>query len=637
MSYNDWLNKNNIPNYPSDSDYTTNAPSYYENLARKQKLIKMLAKKIWEYEEKLELTLEELETRLQFYIESWNKGLEELPDNVESLLQEWLSDGTLDHIINDTIFNWKVDQTEFDEFVENTTSQLAQIQYLATDLGVKTDGTDTTAELQEAIDYIQSVGGKLKLPKASMVITDTIYIPLENVEGFEIEGFPNNETILRSQVTGKPSVIVYGPTESGSPLATRYNTVKNIRIEPYDNTYEYRIGGFVVQNSISNYFEDIYVRKAYEGIKLKNTFENGIRGFTELNKFVNCTSSWSDFNWVFDGLDNDSSFHGNQFIGCGATAINLELSKGYGRTFNQVGLDFRKGFMYNCRLDFSLFLENGATLMNIGCGGNYNYATITYESFTAQTGSGYPLLPPKITTVETGNSRLKLVGDIFGIGTAFDDLDLSDYHLTDNGSERLVLDSFNRIFQAEGVQNNNIPLQIVPYESRFEESRNIGAKTGFYRYNNRNDYANETGLIGLVRGSRGRFIIAQTFSNEEPEEMQKLYEFDANGRIRYKNDYFIEFSENGLESNEGKLITDSDYVVKTNVLETGNEAKMYETTVYHNLGYIPATGIATLKGTSNGKIVDVRMDEFTENTAKIKVFQTDTNFRSLQIGWVVYK
>src|SRR5699024_4520771 len=105
-----------FPYYPDDSDYNTNAPSYYDDLARKNKLIKLLAKKIWEYEETLDLTLEEINQRLTDYInendelmkqrlEEWDLRLEEFPENVELLLQEWLSDGTLDHIINETIFS----------------------------------------------------------------------------------------------------------------------------------------------------------------------------------------------------------------------------------------------------------------------------------------------------------------------------------------------------------------------------------------------------------------------------------------------------------------------------------------------------------------------------------------------------
>src|SRR5699024_4427287 len=126
-------------------DYQTNAPSYYEDLARKQKLIQLLAEKIWEYEETLDLTLEEITNRLESYIEDndklmterleqWDLNLEKFPENVELLLQEWLSDGTLDHIINETIFNWKADKTyvdseieRLDEKDENLITQLEQI------------------------------------------------------------------------------------------------------------------------------------------------------------------------------------------------------------------------------------------------------------------------------------------------------------------------------------------------------------------------------------------------------------------------------------------------------------------------------------------------------------------------------
>src|SRR5699024_4700021 len=117
------------PRYPDDADYQTNAPSYYEDLARKQKLIQLLAEKIWEYEETLDLTLEQITNRLESYIqendnlmterlEQWDLNLEKFPENVELLLQEWLADGTLDHIINETIFNWKADKTYVDSEIE---------------------------------------------------------------------------------------------------------------------------------------------------------------------------------------------------------------------------------------------------------------------------------------------------------------------------------------------------------------------------------------------------------------------------------------------------------------------------------------------------------------------------------------
>lgn len=100
------------PHYNNDSDYTTNAPSYYDDLARKNQLVKYLAKKIWEYEEILDKTLEEIEDILNEYITIIDGKIEEIDhvigegfnDRIEILLREWLADGTLDHIINEVIF-----------------------------------------------------------------------------------------------------------------------------------------------------------------------------------------------------------------------------------------------------------------------------------------------------------------------------------------------------------------------------------------------------------------------------------------------------------------------------------------------------------------------------------------------------
>lgn len=81
------------PYYNDETDYNTNAPSYYDDLARKQKLIQYLAEKIGEYDKELEKRFRE-----------WDKNLEEFPANVEKLLIRWLKDGTLEEIINHNIF-----------------------------------------------------------------------------------------------------------------------------------------------------------------------------------------------------------------------------------------------------------------------------------------------------------------------------------------------------------------------------------------------------------------------------------------------------------------------------------------------------------------------------------------------------
>lgn len=92
------------PRYPNDSDYTTNAPSYYDDLARKQKLIKELSKRIWEYDKELAKRFEE-----------WDKNIETLPEDLERMLTEWMEDGTLAKIIDKNILYNKADKEEVDK------------------------------------------------------------------------------------------------------------------------------------------------------------------------------------------------------------------------------------------------------------------------------------------------------------------------------------------------------------------------------------------------------------------------------------------------------------------------------------------------------------------------------------------
>lgn len=102
-----WGNKPIYPFYNDDNDYNTNAPSFYDYLAKNRHLLKELVNKIWEYDKELAKRFEE-----------WDKNIAELPENLEALLIEWMQDDTLATIINDTIFSWKVDLTEFREFQE---------------------------------------------------------------------------------------------------------------------------------------------------------------------------------------------------------------------------------------------------------------------------------------------------------------------------------------------------------------------------------------------------------------------------------------------------------------------------------------------------------------------------------------
>ena len=111
-----WGDKPIYPYYNDDNDYNTNAPSYYDDLARKQKLLEMLASRIWEYDKILASKLKEISDTMTTYmnefdkrLSDWDSRLAAFDDSVITLLNEWIDDGTFAEIINEEIFKTKAD------------------------------------------------------------------------------------------------------------------------------------------------------------------------------------------------------------------------------------------------------------------------------------------------------------------------------------------------------------------------------------------------------------------------------------------------------------------------------------------------------------------------------------------------
>ena len=92
----DYYNRR-VPHYlDDDSDFSTNAESYYKNLARKERLIKELSLMIAGYDKELAKRFEE-----------WDKLIERFPEDVRLLLEKWLLDGTLGDILTDVFLSGK--------------------------------------------------------------------------------------------------------------------------------------------------------------------------------------------------------------------------------------------------------------------------------------------------------------------------------------------------------------------------------------------------------------------------------------------------------------------------------------------------------------------------------------------------
>lgn len=84
------------PRYPDDTDYTTNSPSYYDDLAKKQGLIKELAHKIWEYDQILAAKLKEVEETLKKYADILDGKVEDFDEIILTKTEKWLAENMED-------------------------------------------------------------------------------------------------------------------------------------------------------------------------------------------------------------------------------------------------------------------------------------------------------------------------------------------------------------------------------------------------------------------------------------------------------------------------------------------------------------------------------------------------------------
>lgn len=90
------------PTYQSDADFTTNAPSYYAELARKQGLIKELANRIWEYDQLLAAKLKEVQDTLTQYGDILDGKIEDFDQIILDKTTAWL-DANMEDIMTQAV------------------------------------------------------------------------------------------------------------------------------------------------------------------------------------------------------------------------------------------------------------------------------------------------------------------------------------------------------------------------------------------------------------------------------------------------------------------------------------------------------------------------------------------------------
>lgn len=79
-----------------DHDYTTNAPSYYDELGRKYELIKELSQKVWQYDKTLAEKLQLLKETMEHYSDLIDGKIEDFDDIILSKTEQWIDDNLED-------------------------------------------------------------------------------------------------------------------------------------------------------------------------------------------------------------------------------------------------------------------------------------------------------------------------------------------------------------------------------------------------------------------------------------------------------------------------------------------------------------------------------------------------------------
>jgi len=98
----DPLDNSSIPYYNASADYETNSPSYYDDLARKNELLKILANRIWEYDTILANKLAEIDSTMKEYEAIIDGKVDDFDRIILEKTQTWL-DKNMDDILSDAI------------------------------------------------------------------------------------------------------------------------------------------------------------------------------------------------------------------------------------------------------------------------------------------------------------------------------------------------------------------------------------------------------------------------------------------------------------------------------------------------------------------------------------------------------
>ena len=498
--------------------------------------------------------------------------------------------------------------------------------------GKKETEIDDTTRIQEAINELKNVGGNIYLTEKEYVVSNTLVIDFiaNGNKKLNIIGKNGCNVTFLTKCEGKNTLLIKNANDGNYDDGV---SISNIQIKPYDNTYNYKCNGIMLQNAIGCKLSNIHVYNMEYGI----IFENDL-GYTEQNVITNCLFSNCNRGVTFRvSARNEKwngSFHGNIFKN---TCISVIRN-------NAKALNIEGGQLYNCRFDLKI-MSAGTSPYLIYFNGDSegNTGDISYEMFDSNR--------PKIACGDNARAKFFLSGNIFGKGG---DIDWSEYKPIsvgdlDYNNNRTPLESGDvhlgrekfycyNIAPSNEIINNNKTIRYKPILSNIYDLWS-GITNLFARYQNL-DGKMENGYVMACKqeeGANSRLILGTIdHPKNNIKDMVIGMELSSDGsKIKSKQGSQLEFN-NGYLSRNGKKIVDTGNLRFGKAIYKG--FMYYPEGLKDIWGNIPITAgtsstTVTLSEFELESIYNVQVTFLGANTGSNQVQVINATKSAITIGW----
>lgn len=198
-----------------------------------------------------------------------------LDQTVSNILNEWKNSGILEGIINETLFNQKLDKSVFEEnkiVIDNKINLLKEINVNVKEYGAVGDGiTDDTIAIQNCIDE----NANIIFPVGEYLITKPLIYTVfnQNITG---SGSDNYGTVISKRYNETHSNVHDDVDGIDAVFITKDSIgdvkISNFKLKTHDSNSQLVKHGIYVNNGYRLDFENINIENFVEGISLQSAW-----------------------------------------------------------------------------------------------------------------------------------------------------------------------------------------------------------------------------------------------------------------------------------------------------------------------------------------------------------------------------